>query len=64
MDDPKEIILRLPKTPNEVWVAGKTDAELTGALKALGEYYNLDVWFNGEKVHEAVKEYAEPKPAS
>ncbi len=54
---------RLPQTPSEVWVAGEKYKVVEEMLLALGEEFNLTIWYNGQKIHEAKMEDDHPKAA-
>jgi hypothetical protein len=52
-------------TPSEIWVGkGRYIKVVEDQLKAIGEEYNYDVWYNGEKIHSAVEEEADDDPKS
>lgn len=53
-----------PPPPDEIWVAGDPNTAVAEILLGLGREYNLDVWFNGVKLHSATREGADERPKS
>jgi hypothetical protein len=52
-------------TPSEIWVGkGRHIKVVEDQLKAIGEEYNYDVWYNGDKIHSAVEGEADDDPKS
>ncbi|MEM3077628.1 MAG: hypothetical protein QXW38_08445 [Candidatus Nitrosotenuis sp.] len=48
--------IEFPSVPNEVWVKGEKNSVFLEMLLSIGKEYNLTIWYNGVKIHEAVEE--------